>query len=63
MEIGLGHLRMAPAVFWGYSVKEWIAAWDGYRESVGAEEAPEPFTQSELQALMEEYPDDDRHAP
>lgn len=49
---------MAPSTFWSYSATEWLAAVDGYMESVGADDAPEPFTRSELEALMEEYPDD-----
>lgn len=57
MELALGHLRMAPATFWRYSVKEWLAAVDGYMESIGADEAAEPFTKDDLAALMEEYPD------
>lgn len=57
MELAFGHLRMAPATFWRYSLKEWLAAVDGYMESVGAEKAPEPFTRAELAAMMEEHPD------
>lgn len=57
MELGLGHLRMAPATFWRYSLTEWLAAIDGYAESIGADEATEPFTKDELAAMMEEFPD------
>lgn len=57
MELALGHLRMAPATFWAYSVKEWLAAVDGYMESIGADPAAEPFTKDDLAAMMEEYPD------
>jgi uncharacterized phage protein (TIGR02216 family) len=57
MELALGHLRMAPATFWRYSVKEWLAAVDGYMESIGVDEAAEPFTKDDLAALMEEHPD------
>lgn len=48
---------MAPSTFWRYSVTEWLAAVDGYMESIGAEQAPEPFTKNDLAALMEEHPD------
>jgi len=48
---------MAPATFWRYSVKEWLAAYDGYMESIGAEEADLPFGRDELEALMQEHPD------
>lgn len=57
MELALGHLRMAPGTFWRYSVKEWLAAVDGYMESIGADEAATPFSRDELTALMEEHPD------
>lgn len=59
MEIGLGHLRMAPSTFWRYSMAEWLAAVDGYMESMGAEKS-DPFSRDELERLMEDYPDD-RH--
>ncbi len=58
MKLGLGHLRVAPSVFWRYSIKEWLAAYDGYVESMTGEEAQEPFTNADLEELMEEFPDD-----
>lgn len=61
MEIGLGHLRYPGPAFWALSLKEWLAAVDGYMESIGVEQA-EPFSRDDLAALMEEYPDD-RRAP
>ncbi len=61
MRIGLGHLRIAPSEFWRYSIKEWIAAVDGYMEAQGVETV-EPFSRSDLQDLMEQFPDD-RHTP
>ena len=57
MELALGHLRMAPATFWAYSLKEWLAAVDGYRESLGMDESSSPMTRDELASLMEEHPD------
>lgn len=47
---------MAPDTFWRYSLSEWLAAVDGYLESIGVEQA-EPFSRDELAELMEEYPD------
>jgi uncharacterized phage protein (TIGR02216 family) len=60
MEIGLGHMRISPSEFWRYSLREWLAALEGYRVKMGGDEAPETFTKDELASLMEEYPDD-RH--
>ncbi|MEQ1614486.1 MAG: phage tail assembly chaperone [Hyphomicrobiaceae bacterium] len=35
MEVGLGHLRYPPAVFWALTLPEWQAAHDGLIESRG----------------------------
>jgi hypothetical protein len=53
MKIGLGHLGLAPAVFWAMTLPEFFAALEGHLEKNGAgkgrdapmlEEADELFT-------------------
>ncbi|MGB0717725.1 MAG: phage tail assembly chaperone [Alphaproteobacteria bacterium] len=56
MEIGLGILQLPPSDFWGMSLSEFYAACDGLREFNGGTEQ-EPLSRSELQELMELYPD------
>lgn len=60
MEIGLGHLRYPPAVFWGLSLLEFDAAHNGYLESLGVKTgttAPAKMSQSRMSELMALYPD------
>ena len=54
--MGLGHLRLAPDVFWRMSLVEFFAACDGYLESqgvrpasAGARDAP---SRAEMDALF-----------
>lgn len=55
MRIGLGHLRLSPAAFWGMTLTEFFCAVDGYLESKGvrkggnAWDAPTP---EEVEALF-----------
>lgn len=63
MRLGLGHMGITPAAFWRYSLIEWLAALDGYSVKNGGAERVEPFTSTDLVALMESYPDDDRNTP
>ena len=59
MEIGLGHMRMSRADFWGLSFREWRAAVDGYQESLtGASSAQDTMPRTALRDLMEAHPDD-----
>lgn len=50
-------MRYSPDVFWAMSMKEWVAAVNGYFESKGVTAADVPMTRDELMDLMEEYPD------
>lgn len=65
MEIAFGHLRYTPATFWAMSLVEFNAAVTGYGEKVGggSSTSDDCMTRSELEALMEAYPDGDRHSP
>lgn len=56
MEVGLGILHIQPDQFWNMSVNELFAALDGWAEANGAERN-RPLTRSELNSLMERYPD------
>ena len=55
MKLGLGHLKIAPRDFWAYSAIEWLAAVDGYRESLGAEGPGEKVTREDLDHLEDLY--------
>jgi len=39
------------------SMKEWVAALNGYMESKGISKADAPVTREDLDDLMEKYPD------
>lgn len=54
MEIGLGVLGLAPAVFWSLTPRELQAALRGKFGTAG--EGPAP-TRADLDALMRQYPD------
>lgn len=59
MELGLGHLGIAPSVFWSYSLVEWYAAIDGYMTKIGANNGDgDSITSDEYEKLKEEHPDD-----
>jgi uncharacterized phage protein (TIGR02216 family) len=53
MEIGFGHLRLAPDQFWRLTLPELAAAARGM--GVGA--TPPPMTRDELTRLGERFPD------
>ena len=55
MKFAYGHLRLAPRDFWAMGFVEFEAAIVGYRDSVGAEEAPEPMTRADLEELERLY--------
>ena len=61
MKIGLGHVGMSPKDFWGLSLVEWTYLLDGYVEKNGGDPNEQPVSRSELQELMEKYPDGDRN--
>ena len=53
MEVGLGVLGLAPAVFWSMTLKELAAAVRG-RFGPGA---PAPLKRSDLEAMLQRFPD------
>jgi uncharacterized phage protein (TIGR02216 family) len=61
MKIGLGHLRMSPAVFWRLTLPEWFAAVDGYLESKGVKDGGRqigPPSREECDALFAQLGED-----
>ena len=56
METGLGVLQMSTDEFWGMTMKEFIAACDGFSKFHSGE-TNAPMTRDELNDLMERYPD------
>lgn len=54
MSIGLGHLRMPPAVFWSMTLPEFFAAMDGYLEAKGVKRKP-LITKTESDALFAQF--------
>jgi hypothetical protein len=59
MEIALGVMEMSPDDFWGMTMGEFAAKFDGWQERNGGKgkSKPPPMTKSELDALREYYPD------
>ena len=59
MEVGLGHLRYPPAVFWRLTLREYAAACDGLMERYGGRDAAPGggLSNAELDDLMAKYPD------
>ncbi len=54
MAVGLGRLRMAPAVFWAMTLPELAAA---IRGVAGRAAGAGPISRPGLAALMQRYPD------
>lgn len=54
MAIGLGVLGLTPLAFWALTPKELDAA---LRGKFGTGFAPQALSQSDLQALMQQFPD------
>ncbi|HVX37102.1 MAG TPA: phage tail assembly chaperone [Hyphomicrobium sp.] len=54
MEMGLGVLGLAPAVFWSLTPRELQAALRGKFGMAGEGQAP---TRTDLEALIQQYPD------
>ena len=55
MKIGLGHLRLAPHIFWRMTLTEFFAAVDGYLESKGVRKGGDAWdapTPEEVEALF-----------
>lgn len=53
MELGLGFLRLAPDDFWNMTLRELVAALDGYAESKGGKRKTDPAELvDELRELM-----------
>ena len=57
LEIGLGVLHMRAEDFWNLSLYEFYAACDGLNEFNSGGKKHTPLTRSELDELMEMYPD------
>ena len=55
MEICLGMVGMQPSEFWNSSIHEIHCAIEGFKEFNGT--SHDPLTKSELDNLMELYPD------
>ncbi|HTT98969.1 MAG TPA: phage tail assembly chaperone [Rhizomicrobium sp.] len=51
LELGLGALRLAPAIFWAMSLPEWRAALSRLPKRAA------PLARSDLEHLMKEFPD------
>lgn len=56
MQIGLGVLHLSPDEFWSMTLTEFYCACDGMSEFQGGRNT-EPLSRSELDELMELYPD------
>jgi uncharacterized phage protein (TIGR02216 family) len=56
METGLGKLQLSPDDFWNMSLVEFFAACAGFAEFHSGGKPP-PLKQSDLQEMMELYPD------
>jgi uncharacterized phage protein (TIGR02216 family) len=54
MAVGLGQLRLAPAVLWAMTPREFEAA---VRGAFGHEASVRPIVRADLEALMGTYPD------
>lgn len=53
MTIGLGHLRLAPDVFWRMTLPEFFAAVDGYLEAKGVKtQGADAPTREETEAIF-----------
>ena len=59
MKIAFGHMHLPSEVFWHYSLREWQAAFKGYvQKHNGSQGVDTPLDRSDLNSLMERYPDD-----
>ena len=59
MKVAFGHLHYTPDEFWSFSLREWQACYKGHHEFHQGEEQDDiPFVDSDLQEMMERYPDD-----
>ncbi|HEX4295215.1 MAG TPA: phage tail assembly chaperone [Rhizomicrobium sp.] len=52
LELGIGAMRLAPAIFWAMSIPEWRAA----VAARGARRAA-PLARGEFERMMKEHPD------
>lgn len=57
MELAMGGLEWAPAVFWSATPHEMFAAIEGKREANGYEEPLRAPTPEEVAAMMKRFPD------
>lgn len=62
MEIGLGHLRYPPDVFWRMTTREYEAACEGLLESYGGKNTKarggQGMSSTRLNELMAQFPDE-----
>lgn len=56
MEIGLGHLRLAPRDFWRMTLPELAAA----ARSIGNKSGAAGLSRGELKSLLDMFPDEPR---
>ena len=56
MKVAFGHLRYAPSVFWGMSLREWQATLRGYTQKEYGN-VTKPMSRNRLQSMMKRYPD------
>ena len=61
MKVGLGHMGILAPMFWDYTLVEWIAAIEGYRNKHGISDVTS-MSRSRFNHLMEKYPDGTRYA-
>ena len=55
MEVGLGKMAIRPADFWNMSLREWLAAVDGFAEFHGNTERSDKDLLADTYATMEKH--------
>lgn len=56
MKVAFGHMHYSPNQFWEFTLREWQACMKGYIEKTQGDRET-PMTSSDLNSLMERYPD------
>jgi hypothetical protein len=57
MELGLGHMGMAPDDFWALTMPEFRAKIDGFKEFHGIKPKEQPPSVAAIRDMMEHFPD------
>lgn len=58
MKLALGQMHIPAPVFWKMSMREWMAAVEGYRAKVlGPNASMEPLDRDSLEEMMKDHPD------